>query len=172
MVNPKKSDFLAKIISTGIFVGYFPVAPGTCGSFVVLALYFLLHRYVACDDIHLLHIHISSFILLPFLVIVLFVLGIWSAARCEYFWGKDPGKVVIDEIVGMLVTIGFIPLNGAIMVTGFFVFRAFDIIKPPPIRWLEKLPHGWGIMADDILAGVYANIVLRLLIYYVPFMKV
>ena len=165
-------DFLAKIISTGFFVGYAPVAPGTCGSFVVLVLYFLLSAYFSFDSICIFNIHIPSFILFPFLLIALFFLGVWSAARCESFWGKDPGKVVIDEVVGMLITIGFMPLNFTVMLTGFFIFRAFDIIKPPPIRRLEKLPRGWGIMADDVLAGLYANIVLRLIIYYVPFLKV
>ncbi len=92
----------------------------------------------------------------------------WSASHCETFWGRDPGKVVIDEITGMFITFGFIPVNFKILWIGFFIFRAFDIIKPPPIRRLEKLPGGWGIMADDVLAGVYANIVLRLLIYFFP----
>ncbi len=165
-------DSLAKIISTGFFVGYAPVAPGTCGSFFALALYFLLTEYLSFDNISILNIHIPSFILYLFLLTFLFLVGVWTATRCESFWGKDPGKVVIDEVVGMLITIGFMPLNFTIMLAGFFIFRAFDIFKPPPIRLLEKLPGGWGIMADDVLAGVYANIVLRLIIYYVPFVKV
>ena len=70
----------------------------------------------------------------------------------------------------MLVTLLFLPLNAKIVWVGFFIFRAFDIVKPPPIRTLERLPGGWGIMADDVLAGVYANISLRILMHFTPYL--
>ena len=148
-------DYVAKVISSGFFVGYIPVASGTFGSLWVVVLYFLFPDFFSFSGICVLWI-------------VLFFLGVWAASRSELFWGNDPGKVVIDEIVGMFVTIGFLSLNFKIVWLGFFLFRILDIVKPPPARWLEKFPGGWGIMADDVLAGVYANIVLQVLIRTVP----
>ena len=147
-------DFTARLISSGIFIGYVPVASGTFGSLLVVVPFLLLSDY-----------GVNIFwIFLPFL----YFLGVWTASYCEELWGKDSGRIVIDEIVGMLVTLVFLPVNVKIVWLGFFIFRAFDIIKPPPIRWLERLPHGWGVMTDDLIAGIYANLVLRLIIYFFP----
>ena len=147
-------DFAAKLISSGIFIGYIPLAPGTMGSLLAVILFFLLYGYV-----------LNIFwIFLP----VLYFIGVWAASRCEVFWGKDSGRIVIDEIVGMLVTFVFLSLNVKIVWLGFFLFRAFDIIKPPPVRWSEKLFRGWGVMTDDLIAGIYANLILRLIIYLFP----
>ena len=148
-------DCAARVISSGIFTGYFPVARGTFSSLVVIILYFLLKVYLDFNRI---------WVFLPFL----YFLGVWSASRCEVFWGKDNGRIVIDEFVGMLVAVVFLPLNFTIACIGFFLFRAFDIFKPPPIRGLENLPRGWGVMTDDLVAGVYTNMVLRLIIYIFP----
>ena len=148
-------DCAARVVSRGIFAGYFPVARGTFSSLLVIIFYFLLSDYLDFNKI---------WIFLPFL----YFLGVWSASRCEVFWGKDNGRIVIDEIVGMLVTIVFLPLNFKIACIGFFLFRAFDIFKPPPIRKLESLPRGWGVMTDDVVAGVYANLVLRVIIHIFP----
>ncbi|MFC1560844.1 phosphatidylglycerophosphatase A [Candidatus Latescibacterota bacterium] len=148
-------DYLARMVSSGIFAGYFPVARGTFSSLLVIILYFLLSDYLNFNRI---------WIFLPFL----YFLGVWSASRCEVFWGKDNGRIVIDEIVGMLVTVVFLPLNFKIACIGFFLFRAFDIFKPPPIRRLESLPRGWGVMTDDLVAGIYANLVLRFIIHIFP----
>ena len=147
-------DFTARLISSGIFIGYLPLAPGTLGSLLAVVLFFLLYGYV-----------LNIFwLFLPFL----YFLGVWTASYCEELWGKDSGRIVIDEIVGMFVTLVFLPVNVKIVWLGFFIFRAFDIIKPPPIRWLERLPQGWGVMTDDLIAGIYANLVLRLIIYFFP----
>ena len=86
----------------------------------------------------------------------------------RYFGGIDPGPVVIDEVLGMLVTLAFIPVGWSGALAGFFIFRVFDVIKPYPANRLEKFHGGVGIMADDAMAGVYANIALRLLMWLLP----
>lgn len=153
----KAADALAVTVATGFFSGYSPIAPGTAGSCAVVVLYgivpgLFLWRWVWA------------------VWIGVFLIGARAADRCIAFWGEDPGKVVIDEIVGMMITIGFMPLNAKIVVAGFVLFRLFDIVKPPPARGLEKLPGGWGVMADDVAAGVYANIALRLGIMCIPWL--
>ncbi len=82
---------------------------------------------------------------------------------------KDPGVVVIDEAIGYLVTVAFLPHGFWTAIAGFFLFRLLDIVKPPPCRWLEKLPGGWGIVLDDVAAGVYGQLILRLLIAFTKF---
>ena len=82
---------------------------------------------------------------------------------------KDPGVVVIDEAIGYLVTVAFLPHGLWTAAAGFFLFRFLDIVKPPPCRWLEKLPGGWGIVLDDVMAGVYGQLVLRLLMAFTGF---
>lgn len=148
-------DFASKMFSSVFYAGYFPFASGTVGSFVIVVLYFLFPGSM-------------SRMAVAFSLPIVYFCGVWTSSRCEIFWGRDNGKIVIDEIVGMLTTLLFIPLNLKIVIIGFFLFRAFDIFKPFPVRDMEKLPRGWGVMTDDLLAGVYANLVLRLIIYAVP----
>ena len=93
-------------------------------------------------------------------------LGVWSASMVEPYWGKDSSKVVIDEAAGMMISLLFIPVTVANVLIALVLFRFFDIAKPLFIRRMEALPGGWGVMADDVLAGIYSNIVLQLLIYY------
>lgn len=94
------------------------------------------------------------------------VLGTWSATMVEPYWGKDSSRVVIDEAAGMFISLLFIPVTPVNVLVALVLFRFFDILKPLFIRRLEALPGGWGVMADDILAGIYSNIVLQFLIYY------
>ena len=104
-----------------------------------------------------------------YLVITLILIGISvasSAVGAEMLKQADPGSVVIDEVVGMLVTFLFISFAWKRLLVGFFLFRLFDVVKPPPIRWIEHFPNGFGIVFDDVVAGIYANIVLWLLISY------
>ncbi len=95
------------------------------------------------------------------------MVGIKSANEVEVLWGKDHGRVVIDEVAGMCITLLFVPVTIKFVLIGLVLFRFFDILKPLGIRQLEKLPGGWGVMADDVLAGIYANIVLQILIFFV-----
>ncbi len=161
----------ARVIATGFFVGYLPWATGTFGSLLALMICMI-------PGVH-------DPVVLGVLLVIGLLVGVPSAAavaRAEghritpvaaaakaAFQGSshstpDPSSVVIDEIVGMWVTLLFVPHSIFLMVIGFFLFRVMDIIKPQPARYLEKFPHGWGIMLDDVAAGIYANILLQLLI--------
>ena len=103
------------------------------------------------------------------LIAAIFAAGTWAATHAErFFGGIDPGPVVIDEVLGMLVTLAFIPAGWSAVLVGFFLFRVFDVIKPYPANRLEKFHGGFGIMADDAMAGVYANLSLRLLMWLLP----
>lgn len=148
------TGFLSRCIATGFYVGYAPAAQGTIGS---------LWGPVIC-----LLVPESRLFIVWLLLPVLFLTGVWASARAELYWGHDPGRVVIDEVLGVLVTLAFIPVSVTAVCVGFFLFRFFDIFKPPPIRYFEKLPHGWGVMTDDLVAGIFANCVLRLLIISFP----
>jgi phosphatidylglycerophosphatase A len=147
---------LALLLSTWFYVGYFPIAPGTAGSAAALPLFALL-RWRA----------------LPWLeaavIGMLCVAGFWAGGVAAAHYGReDPGYVVLDEVVGMLLTLAFIPVTWAGVLAGFLLFRLFDIIKPPPARELEGLPGGFGIMMDDVMAGVYGNLALRLIVWLIP----
>jgi phosphatidylglycerophosphatase A len=148
---------LALLICTVGGLGYAPVAPGTAGSLAGLAI------YAAFRELGL-HPALEALALL-----LLIWAGAWSGTIAERHLGtKDPGAGVIDEVAGMLVTLFLLPASWTLAIVGFFVFRTLDIVKPFPARRLESLPGGWGMMADDLMAAVYANLVLRLAIVLVP----
>jgi phosphatidylglycerophosphatase A len=95
---------------------------------------------------------------------VIMVLGVWSAGKVEAAWGKDSSKVVIDEVAGMCISLLAVPVRWQYILIGLVLFRAFDIAKPLFIRRLEKLNGGWGVMLDDVLAGIYANLLLQIIV--------
>jgi phosphatidylglycerophosphatase A len=144
----------ALVVGTVFGAGYAPLAPGTLGSAVGVVLYYFTARWPLGLQLTLLA--------------GVTVVGIWSAGVVARHLGReDPGQVVVDEVAGQLVTFigaGTTPAALAIVI-GFLAFRAFDIVKPWPVNRLERLPGGLGIMADDLMAGVYAAIVLRLAVY-------
>jgi phosphatidylglycerophosphatase A len=142
------------VIATALGAGYAPIAPGTFGSAVGLLLWFALP---GINWVQLLAIAVTS------------VVGSWSGFVAEeHFKRRDPGQVVVDEVAGMMVTLAFNPLPSlAWAAAAFVLFRAADIIKPFPVNRLERLPGGIGIMADDLAAGVYANLALRLSIWVI-----
>jgi phosphatidylglycerophosphatase A len=147
---------LAVFIATVGYCGYFPVAPGTVGSAAGLVFYLLVWWT-------------QSPLVEVTLIALLFAAGIWAGTTSErYFGGIDPGPIVLDEVVGMLITLAFIPvgLSGALI--GFLLFRLFDVVKPFPAGRLEKLHGGLGVMADDAMAAIYANIALRLVLWVRP----
>ncbi len=96
-------------------------------------------------------------------------IGVWAGNKVEPLWGKDHQRVVIDEVAGMCVSLLFIPVTLKYVLCGLILFRFFDITKPLLIRRLEKLPGGWGVMADDVLAGIYANIILQAIVIFKVF---
>ena len=138
------------------YVGFFPVAPGTAGSAAGVALYALLH-YLGITDYEL-----------P-LAVAMFALGVWLGTAAEKELGSiDPGPVVLDEVMGMLVTLSYVQLNWVGVALGFVLFRALDVWKPFPAERLERLPGGLGMMADDAMAGIYANVLLQAACYLAP----
>lgn len=98
------------------------------------------------------------------LALAILFLGIWSSYKVESGWGHDSSKVVIDEVAGMMITLLWAPVDIKYALVGFILFRFFDILKPLGIKSAERLPGGWGVMADDVLAGIYSFAILRLVI--------
>jgi phosphatidylglycerophosphatase A len=147
---------LALVIATVGYIGYAPVAPGTFGSAAGLAVFFAVRTT-------------GSAVVELVVIVALFAIGIWSGTIAEHhFGGTDPGPIVLDEVVGMLVTLFLLPvtLRGALV--GFVVFRILDVIKPFPSARFERLPGGLGVMADDGMAAIYGNLVMRTLLVAMP----
>ncbi len=166
----RQVPFFTKLIATGLFAGYIPWASGTFGTLVGVIIFLL----PGTDH---------PTILLSMIVVGFFA-GVVTSARVAGIVGHkltksaelakstfqpgghdaaDPSIVVIDEIVGVWITFLFLPKAVFVIVAAFFAFRFFDIIKPPPARQFERLPNGWGIMLDDVVAGVYANLAVQVL---------
>jgi phosphatidylglycerophosphatase A len=147
---------LAVFVATAGYCGYFPIAPGTAGSAAGLVVYLLVWWT-------------GSPLVEITLIAVLFAAGVWAGTTAEqYFGGVDPGPIVIDEVVGMLITLAFIPVGLSGALTGFVLFRVFDVIKPYPAGRFERLHGGLGVMADDAMAAIYANLLLRLIMWIAP----
>jgi phosphatidylglycerophosphatase A len=149
--------FLNRLIATLFFSGYAPIAPGTAGTAVVAVLYWLF--FLVSPPLGV----VGWFVVL----LVAFAVGVYTADKAAPEWGKDPGQVVVDEGVGFLFTVALLPTDIWTVIVAFFVFRVLDIIKPPPARQLEALPGGWGIVVDDVVAGIYGNLLIRLLFFLV-----
>lgn len=143
-----------KLIATGLGIGYIGKGAGTAAAFVTALLWYLFQSGSIND----------SFVVPLCITLAIIAVGIWSADRVEALWGKDHNRVVIDEVAGMCITLLFIPVSIKYMVIGFVLFRFFDIAKPLFIRKLESLKGGWGVMADDILAGIYSNLVMQTIV--------
>jgi phosphatidylglycerophosphatase A len=147
---------LAVFIATVGYCGYFPIAPGTVGSAAGLVFYLLVWWT-------------QSPVVEVGLIAGLFAAGVWAGTIAErYFGGIDPGPIVMDEVVGMLITLAFIPVGWSGALAGFVLFRLFDVVKPYPAGRFERLHGGLGVMADDAMAAVYANITLRLVMWLLP----
>jgi phosphatidylglycerophosphatase A len=144
--------FFNYLVATGLGLGYTPVAPGTAGSLLGLVLMYFLSSL--------------SIWLVLLIIIGLFFLGVYTGRALEKRHGTDPQLVVIDEVVGMMVSLLTVPRIWWLYIGGFVMFRVFDILKPPPADTSERLKGGWGIMLDDVVSGVYALIVVRLFILY------
>ena len=135
-----------KIIATFFFVGYLPLVPGTWGSLAGVLVYLLVR--------HNTYLFLGTFT-------ALFFLGLYTGGRTEEILGKkDDKRIVIDEVVGILLVYLLIPQYKPYLIAGFVLFRLFDFLKPYPARRLEKLPHSWGIMADDVIAALYSYLVI------------
>ncbi|MBV9987716.1 MAG: phosphatidylglycerophosphatase A [Chitinophagaceae bacterium] len=141
-------QWLASCLGIGYMKG-----GGTVAAALVAVLWYFLLRNTGADNIMLL---VTSLITAA---------GIWSSYKVEPNWGKDSSRVVIDEAAGMCISLLFVPVSWQHGLIALVLFRFFDILKPLFIRRMESLPGGWGVMMDDVLAGVYSNIVLQVMIY-------
>jgi phosphatidylglycerophosphatase A len=150
------ADWAAVAIATAGGAGFLPKAPGTAGSVVGVLL------YLACELLH-------AGAYYPHVIIFFLVAGIWASSRFENLYGHDSQRIVIDEVVGQMITFAFAAgryqLSAFYIVLGFGLFRLFDIAKPFPIRRLEQLKGGFGVVADDVGAGMYALAVLVVVRY-------
>jgi phosphatidylglycerophosphatase A len=147
---------LVILLATWWGVGYCPIASGTAGTIAAIPLFLLLsllplYGYLPC-------------------VLGIGLIACWAAGEAErIFQEKDSRLIVIDEVVGFLVTMTALPLRWPYILVGFLLFRCFDILKPPPIRLVErKVPGGYGVVLDDVLAGIYAHISLLVLAAFLP----
>jgi phosphatidylglycerophosphatase A len=152
-------------VATVGFIGYSPLAPGTLGSLAAALVFLLFPSYL------------STWFWIVGLALLLAV-AVWSAQQMadaavqRAAPGKvDPQEVVIDEVMGMAMSLAFLPLSLQTIGIGFLLFRFFDIVKPFPARRSEKLPGGWGIVMDDVVAGIYANVGVRIILSFWPLLR-
>ena len=146
-----KISFFEKLIGSGFYTGYSPVASGTIGSLFALMIY-LIPGFE----------HVI--IILP-VISISFLYGIYLGNKFEAEYGKDPAQCTIDEFVGTWISFVALPKSFWIIVIAFLIWRILDIIKPPPARKLEKLKGGLGIMIDDVVSGIYTLIIMHLVVY-------
>jgi phosphatidylglycerophosphatase A len=144
----RAADLVSRVIATAFGSGYSPFAPGTAGSAVGVLLFWPLAGAAWTWQLAA--------------VAVVFFAGVAAAGRVARSVGlEDPGIVVVDEVAGQWLTLAGLPFTPAVALAGFFLFRVMDVVKPWPARDLERLHGGWGIMADDVAAGVMAHLALR-----------
>jgi phosphatidylglycerophosphatase A len=147
---------LGLFVATCGYLGYVPIAPGTFGSALGLAAFYAVRAT-------------GSVAFELAVIVTLFVVGVWSGTVAErHFGGTDPGPVVLDEVVGMLITLALLHVTITGAIVGFFLFRLLDVVKPWPSSRFESLPGGLGVMADDGMAALYGNVLLRILIGVTP----
>ncbi len=145
------TPFFVKFLATGFYSGYSPIAPGTAGTLAGLVVY-----------------AIPSFeqpTTLGLAIIVGLLFGIFAGTKMEDIYGHDPSVVVIDEIVGMWISLLFLPKTFLVVLGSFIIFRILDISKPQPARAFQKKGGGFSIMMDDVVAGVYTNLIMQLSIF-------
>ena len=147
---------LGLFLATCGYVGHVPVAPGTAGTLVGVAVFYGLRAFGGTA------VEAAA-------IVILFAVGVWASGVAERHWKRtDPGPVVIDEVVGTLITLLWLPLTPLGVFVGFLVFRVLDVVKPWPAARFESLHGGLGVMADDAMAAIYANIALRIVLYVRP----
>lgn len=141
------SDKIIKMLSTWFYVGNLPVAPGTAASAVGVVI------AIICS---------SSMALYIFITLIVTILGFMVSGKMEAILGqKDPGCIVIDEVAGVMIAFFLLPLTPVVIITAFFLFRAFDMFKIYPVNKFEQLEGSTGVMMDDVIAGLYTNIVMQ-----------
>lgn len=151
----KKIPLHHQLIVTGLGVGHFPYGPGTMGALLAVLVWYL----IACNTGYPVWLGITFA-----LVVVFTIVGAISSTIAESYWGEDPSKVVVDEVVGQWIALLTLPADYTVwhVLAAFILFRFFDIVKPLGVRKMEQLKGGWGIMADDVLAGCYGALLIYL----------
>jgi len=146
-------NLLVKIFASGFGTGYSPFASGTVGTLVGVAIYYFLPvKYVIL------------------VAVIIFIFGVYISTAAEKIYKKkDSGKIVIDEIAGYLFSMAFLPKSMYFAVAGFFFFRLYDVWKPSPARESQDLKGGWGVMTDDLIAGIYTNVTLWICVLIIKF---
>ena len=147
----KQINWFEKIIGSGFYTGYIPFASGTFGSLAAIVIYFI-------PGFERLEIIIPA-------IVLFFGYGLFVSFKFEKVYGKDPSQCTVDEVVGTWIALIALPKIFLIVLTSFLIWRALDIIKPFPARTSEKLPGGFGIMIDDVIAGFYSLIIVHLIVY-------
>jgi phosphatidylglycerophosphatase A len=151
---------LPVIISTLFGTGYFPKAPGTAGTLIAALVYLLLPVKLFGS--------LENNVIFFTCVLILSLISVLFISKAEKKLGHDNNKIVLDEFLGYFIAVVFLPKTVLIAFFAFMLFRFFDIFKPEPVNILQKLHAGWGVMADDLMAGVYTNISLQILIRIFP----
>ncbi len=147
------TPLIVLILASGFGVGFSPVAPGTMGTLVAIPIYLFFSAI--------------PFPLYELTLVAFFFLASWISGTAQQDWGKrDDQRIVIDEMMGFFLTMLWVPKTFLFIFLGFILFRTFDIVKPPPIRAMERFRGGFGGVLDDVVAGVYANIVLQIISYF------
>ena len=144
--------FISKLIATCFGIGYLQKGAGTVAALFCCLLWYALG------------IGNSAFWLQLMLVVLVFFVGVWVSGAVEKEWGHDSNRVVVDEVQGMLTALLLVPADWRYVLTAFVLFRFFDIAKPMGIRKMETFPQGWGVMLDDLLAGLFSSVLLQLII--------
>jgi phosphatidylglycerophosphatase A len=147
-----KLSFIEKLLGSGFYTGYIPIASGTFGTLAALFIY-LIPGFE------------NPYIIIPALIIF-FIYGVYVGNKFEKVYGKDPSECTIDEVVGTWISYLLLPKTVGIIIITFFLWRALDIFKPYPARKLENLNGGLGIMIDDVVSGFYTLIIMHLVVYF------
>ena len=158
LINQNKSiriPIIIKFFGTGFFSGFFPIAPGTFGSIIAVLIY-LIPGF-------------EHFYIIGSAIVLFFIIGIYTSGKIENLIGHDPSIVVIDEFVGMWLSLIFISKLWYFILIAFLLFRIFDIIKIFPANIIDRKNGGFAIMFDDVIAGIYTNIILQILLYIKTF---
>ena len=147
-----KLNFIEKLIGSGFYTGYIPVASGTFGSLVAVAIYLI-------PGFERLYVIIPA-------IILLFIYGKFVGDKFEIAYEKDPAECTVDEVVGTWISLIALPKTFFVILAAFLIWRMLDIIKPQPAKNLEKLKGGMGIMIDDVISGIYTLLIMHILVYF------
>lgn len=145
---------LAVVISSGFGAGFLKPGPGTWGTAVAFLISALIYVSGVSDD----------FFIPVILTLLFYAAGLWSIGMLEDDWEDDDQRIVVDEMIGYWITIIMIPVSWTSLILAFFLFRIFDIIKPLGIRRFDEIKTNWAVLVDDVVAGIYANIMLRIVL--------